>query len=97
MAHSVSKSYESVGTRNENSFIFRNVFSKYKENKKRAHQTSFKRYSRHELWKKVRIFKRKAIKVLRLSWTRRTFLETRLSLCFLFLTTKKETTETSVY
>ena len=36
MAHSVSNSYESVGTRNENSFIFRNVFSKYKENKKGA-------------------------------------------------------------
>ena len=34
MAHSVPKSYESVGTRNENSFIFRNVFSKYKKIKK---------------------------------------------------------------
>ena len=36
MAHSVSKSYESVGTRNENSFIFRNFFGKDKENTKKC-------------------------------------------------------------
>ena len=35
MADSVSKSYDSVGRRNEKSFIFRNIFGKYKENNKR--------------------------------------------------------------